>query len=227
MHPHKAMIRISQFSQYLIEEPKSRLLISLMLAGVAFLMMPSAGLEFRLIAAWDTGIVSFLGLVLLMMFNANAQKTCRRAQNQEINHLTIFILVILVAFASLFIIAAVLAKHKDTFTPEVGVSIVAIICAWLLVHTMFALHYAAFYYRNSSSDSEKGYVGGLDFSSGEEPDYMDFMYFTFTLGMTSQTSDTALVTSAVRRLALGHTVMSFFFYSVILALTISIISGLI
>ncbi len=222
MHPHKAMNRILLS---LIEEPKSRLLISLMLAGVVFLMMPSAGLEFRLISAWDTGIVSFLAMVLLMMFNASSQKTCRRAQHQEINHLAIFILVILVAFASLFIIAAVLAK--DTFTPEVGVSIVAIVCAWLLVHTMFALHYAAFYYRKESSDCEKGYVGGLDFSSGEEPNYMDFMYFAFTLAMTSQTSDTALVSSGVRRLALGHTVMSFFFYSVILALTISIISGLI
>ncbi|MFH7030009.1 MAG: DUF1345 domain-containing protein [Heteroscytonema crispum UTEX LB 1556] len=211
----------------LIENPKPRLLLSLILAGVVFLLISSANLEFRLLAAWDAGILCFLMLVGLMMIGANWDQTRDRAQRQEVNHLAVFRLVVFVAFASLFAIAAVLAKHKDTFTPEVGLSIVAIVCSWLLMHSIFALHYAAFYYRKHSSDPEAEYVGGLNFSSGEPPDYLDFMYFTFTLGMTSQTSDTALVTSAMRRLALGHTVVSFFFYSVILALTVSIISGLI
>jgi uncharacterized membrane protein len=211
----------------LIENPKPRLVLSLMLAGVVFLVMSSASLEFRLLGAWDAGVLCFLMLVGLMMIGANSEKTRDRAQNREVDHLAIFVLVVFVAFTSLFIIAAVLAKHKDTFTPEVGLSVVAIVCSWLLMHTMFTLHYAAFYYRKQSFDPEAEYIGGLDFSSGEPPDYLDFMYFTFTLGMTSQTSDTALVTSGMRRLALGHTVVSFFFYSVILALTVSIISGLI
>ncbi|AUB43914.1 putative membrane protein (plasmid) [Nostoc flagelliforme CCNUN1] len=210
----------------LIENSKPRLLLSLVLAGVVFMLISPASLEFRLLAAWDTGILCFLILVGLMMIGANHEQTRDRAQRQEIDHLAIFILVVFIAFASLFIIAAVLAKHKDTFTAEVGLSIVAIICSWLLMHTTFVLHYAAFYYRKHSFAPEAEYIGGLDFSSGEPPDYLDFMYFTFTLGMTSQTSDTALVSSAMRRLALGHTVMSFFFYSVILTLTISIISGL-
>lgn len=210
-----------------IERPLPRLLLSLIMAGIAFLIMSSATLEFRLLATWDTGIVCFLALIGLMMVSSNYQKTKKCAQTQGIDHLAIFILVVSVAFASLFIIAAVLAKHKDTFTPEVAMSIVAIVCSWLLAHTMFALHYAAFYYCKLPLDSETEYSGGLNFSSEQPPDYLDFMYFTFTLAMTSQTSDTALVTSSIRRLALGHTVMAFFFYSVILALTISIISGLI
>ncbi|RUT07317.1 membrane protein [Dulcicalothrix desertica PCC 7102] len=210
-----------------IERPLPRLLLSLIMAGVVFLIMSRATLEFRLLATWDTGIVCFLALLGLMIVGANSQKTKKCAQTQGIDHLAIFILVVSVAFTSLFIIAAVLAKHKDTFTPEVGMSIVAIVCSWLLAHTMFALHYAAFYYRKLPLDPETEYSGGLNFSNEEPPDYLDFMYFTFTLAMTSQTSDTALVTSSIRRLALGHTVMAFFFYSVILALTISIISGLI
>ncbi|WP_224090074.1 DUF1345 domain-containing protein [Nostoc sp. MS1] len=209
-----------------IDNSQSRLLLSLVLAGVVFLLISPASLELRLLAAWDTGVLCFLILVGLMMFGANHEQTRKRAQRQEIDHLAIFILIVFIAFASLFIIAAVLAKHKDSFTPEVGLSIVAIICSWLLMHTTFALHYAAFYYRKPSFAPEAEYIGGLDFSSGEAPDYLDFVYFTFTLGMTSQTSDTALVSSAMRRLALGHTVMSFFFYSVILTLAISIISGL-
>jgi uncharacterized membrane protein len=211
----------------LIKNPKPQLLLSLMLAGVVFLLISPKSLEFRLLAAWDAGILCFLVLVGLMMIGANSKKTRDRAQHQEVNHLAVFRLVVFVAFASLFAIATVLAKHKDAFTPEVGLSIAAIVCSWLLMHTIFALHYAAFYYRKASFDPDVEYVGGLNFSSGEPPDYLDFMYFTFTLGMTSQTSDTALLTSAMRRLALGHTVVSFFFYSVILALTVSIISGLI
>ncbi|MBD2440836.1 DUF1345 domain-containing protein [Nostoc sp. FACHB-110] len=210
----------------LMENSKSRLLLSLLLGGVVFLLISPASLEFRLLAAWDTGVLFFLILVGLMMIGANHEQTRNRAQREEIDHLAIFILVVFVAFASLFIIAAVLAKHKDTFTPEVGLSIVAIICSWLLMHTTFVLHYAAFYYRKPSFAPETEYIGGLDFSSGEPPDYLDFVYFTFTLGMTSQTSDTAIVTSAMRRLVLGHTVMSFFFYSVIFTLGMSIISGL-
>ncbi|MEA5503425.1 DUF1345 domain-containing protein [Halotia wernerae UHCC 0503] len=210
----------------LIKNSKPRLLLSLVLAGVVFLLISPASLEFRLLAAWDAGVLCFLILVGLMMIGANHEQTRDRAQRQEIDHLAIFILVIFIAFASLFIIAAVLAKHKDTFTPEVGLSIVAIICSWLLMHTTFVLHYAAFYYRKHSFAPEAEYIGGLNFSCSEPPDYLDFMYFTFTLGMTSQTSDTEIASSAMRRLALGHTVMSFFFYSVILTLAIGIISGL-
>jgi uncharacterized membrane protein len=99
--------------------------------------------------------------------------------------------------------------------------------SWLLMHTMFALHYAAFYYRKSPTDPKAPFLGGLEFADGKQPDYLDFIYFTFILGMTSQTSDTVIVASAMRRLVLGHTLVSFYFYSVILALSISIISGLI
>ncbi|MBW4509158.1 MAG: DUF1345 domain-containing protein [Scytonematopsis contorta HA4267-MV1] len=214
----------------IIEESKPRLLLSSVFAGVIFLLLPSVSLEFRLLAAWDGGVLCFLALVGLMMINANAEKTRDSIQNKDVDHLAIFLLVVFISFSSLFVISGVLAKHKDTFSPEVALCIVAVLCSWLLMHTVFALHYATCYYRKPDFESEAEYteyIGGLSFSSGEAPDYLDFMYFTFTLGMTSQTSDTALVTSAMRRLALGHTIISFFFYSVIMALTVSIISGLI
>ncbi len=211
----------------LIENPKSRLLLSLVLAQIAFLSLSWASLEFRLITAWTVGVLCFLILVLVMMFSANAEKTQIRSQRQEIDNLALYRLVVLAAFASLFIIGTVLAKNKDKFTPEVGLSILAILCSWFLMHTMFALHYAAFYYRQDYSHPELEYVGGLKFSGEDSPSYLDFMYFAFTLGMTSQTSDTAIIKSSMRRLCLGHTVVSFFFYSVIFAMTVGIASGFI
>jgi uncharacterized membrane protein len=210
-----------------IEESKPRLLLSSLFAGVVFLLISSVNLEFRCLAAWNAGVLCYLTLVGLMMTTANSEKTRQSIQNKDVDHLALFILVVFISVTSLFVIFAVLAKHKDTFSPEVALCIVAVFCSWLLMHTAFALHYAAFYYRKPDLNPEGEYIGGLSFSSGEAPDYLDFMYFTFTLGMTSQTSDTALETSAMRRLALGHTVISFFFYSVIMSLTVSIIAGII
>lgn len=211
----------------LIEDSRTRLLLSLVVASTAFLALPLEGLEVRLLTAWDVGALCFLALVGLLMISANAARTCRCAQRQEVDHLAIFRLVVFATCTSLFAIGAELANHKDSFTPEVGLSVVAILSSWFLMHITFALHYATVYYRPIESESEeKFYQGGLEFSSGESPNYLDFLYFTFTLGMTSQTSDTAIVSSPFRRLVLAHTITSFFFYSVVLALSVSIISGL-
>lgn len=227
-----------------LEEPAPRWMLSIGAAGAILLFLPTSSWELRLLSAWDVGVLVLLLLIWLMMLNANAEQTCVLARRQEMNHQAIFLLVIFVAFASLFVIAGVLARNKDLFTPEVGLSIVAIFGSWLLLHTMFTLHYAAFYYREptaaefseinrnapntelsdaSALATEIPYLGGLEFSDGAPPSYLDFVYFTFTLGMTSQTSDVQIVSSAMRRLALGHTVVSFYFYSVILALAVSII----
>ncbi|MCP6760286.1 MAG: DUF1345 domain-containing protein [Fischerella sp. CENA71] len=206
--------------------PKYRTIISLWLATLVFLLMPSFTIEIRILAAWSAGVLCFVALAWLMMFDANLSKTRYRAQCQEADHLAVFLLVVFIAFSSLFAIAVVLAKHKDSFNLPVALSIVAIFSSWVLMHTMFTLHYATFYYRNNDLNSEGEAMGGLEFSHVEFPCYLDFLYFTFTLGMTSQTSDTQITSSAMRRLSLGHAIMSFFFYSVVITLTVSIISGL-
>lgn len=210
----------------LVLAPKSRLLLSLAFAELVFLMLANYGLELRALAAWDAGVLCFLVLVWGMMIGSDADRTRDRAQRREVDHPAVFLLVVFAAFTSLFVISTVLAKHKDTLTLEVGLSIAAILCSWVLMHTMFTLHYAVFYYR-PLPNGESEYWGGLEFSNEAAPCYLDFVYFTFTLGMTSQTSDTTIATPIMRRLALGHTLVSFFFYSVILALTVSVISGLI
>ncbi|MFB2767804.1 DUF1345 domain-containing protein [Pelatocladus sp. BLCC-F211] len=206
--------------------PKYRTILSLWLAALVFLLMPSSMLELRILAAWSAGVLCFVALAWFMMFDATPGKTRDRAQRREADHLAVFLLVVFIAFSSLFAIAVVLAKHKDSFTLPVGLSIVAIFSSWVLMQTMFTLNYAAFYYRSNDLSSEGEAMGGLEFSNVELPCYLDFLYFTFTLGMTSQTSDTQITSSAMRRLSLGHAIMSFFFYSVVITLTVSIISGL-
>jgi uncharacterized membrane protein len=114
----------------------------------------------------------------------------------------------------------------STLALEVTLSLVAIVCSWFLTHTMFALHYTTCYYHPDILNQETGYSGGLDFPGEELPDYWDFMYFSFTLGMTAQTSDVSIPSLSMRRLALGHGMISFLFYVVILASGVNVASGM-
>lgn len=212
-------------------DSRRRIGLAVMFGMSVFLLLPdSMHLDSRILAAWISGVVCFLTIVLMMMSSSDVQKTAHRAQRQEAQHRAIFLLVVCTALTSIFAIALLLANSKDTPAPVLTVQltlcVVAILCSWFLTHTMFALHYATCYYRkNYAADSE--YVGGITLPSDELPDYFDFMYFSFTLGMTSQTSDVSIVSPALRRLALGHGIVSFFFYSVIIALSVGVVGGLI
>jgi uncharacterized membrane protein len=101
-----------------------------------------------------------------------------------------------------------------------SVGVLTIVCSWVLVHTVFALRYAHLYYTRPT--------GGIDFKShgAEEPDYRDFAYTAFTVGMTFQVSDTDITTRTIRRQVLSHALISFLFGAVILATTVNVIAGL-
>src|SRR5690606_27864512 len=104
----------------------------------------------------------------------------------------------------------------------------AVICAWLLVHTLFTFRYAHLFYSRLGEEQERsGFIGGLDFPKETKPDYLDFTYFSFVIGMTFQVSDVEISSRRIRRLALMHAVVSFIFNTVILALSINIILGII
>lgn len=214
-------------------DSKTRLGLSIMLGMVAFLVMPdSMHFDNRILISWISGILGFLSLVVLMICNATPQKTRYRAQRQEAQHLAVFMLVVMTACTSIFAIGLMQALNDTKNIPastqaiEVSLSLIAVIGSWFLTHTMFALHYATCYYRQDFMNEELGYAGGLDFPGDDLPDYWDFMYFSFTLGMTAQTSDVSIPSLPMRRLALGHGMISFFFYMVILASSVNIASGL-
>jgi uncharacterized membrane protein len=111
---------------------------------------------------------------------------------------------------------------------RVGLAGLTILCSWFMTHTMFALHYAHGYYSVADpAEDERSDVGGLEFPGDcHEPDYWDFLYFSFVIGMTFQTSDVAISRRKLRRLTLGHSILAFFFNTVILALSINIMAGL-
>ena len=188
-------------------------------------------LSTRLIFAWDVGVIVFLILAFVTIDRATPQTMRRSAQRQDGSRFTILTLVVAAACASLLAIGFMLKGTKDIspsiLTLQVVLAILTVVTSWLLTHTVFALHYAHFYYRDDQASDTSTNAEGLDFPGDKKPDYWDFLYFSYVIGMTCQVSDVAITSRSMRRLALIHGVITFFFNTVILALSINIIAGLI
>jgi uncharacterized membrane protein len=100
----------------------------------------------------------------------------------------------------------------------ISLGVLSVALSWLLIHTVFTLRYARTFYADTT--------GGIDFNEDDPPTYLDFAYLALTIGMTFQVSDTNLTTKAIRRIALGHAMLSYLFGAVIVALVINVVASL-
>jgi len=103
---------------------------------------------------------------------------------------------------------------------EVALAASSLLLAWLFMNTIFALHYAHEFYGDRG-----GKGSGLDFPGTREPDYWDFVYFAFVIGMTFQVSDVQISERQIRRVALAHAVIAFFFNVIIIALSVNVVAS--
>ena len=112
---------------------------------------------------------------------------------------------------------------------RIALIVATIVLSWAFIHAIFALHYAHDYYSGASGGAAgaRSTKQGLAFPGDTPPTYMDFVYFSFTIGMTFQVSDVQITDPAMRKLALTHGIISFFYATGILALTINMVAGLI
>ncbi len=207
---------------------RTQLISSIAFAALVFSLLPtSLHLTTRLLATWAAGVSCLLMLLILMMKQATADKTRDRAARQRSSSALIVALVGLVGCISAVAFGLLLSTPKNSptvvITLHLGVSIVAIVCSWFLLHITFAQHYAALYYRRNGATEP---AGGLRFVEQEHPTYWDFLYFAFVLGATAQTADTFILSRPMRRLALGHCLIAFWFFVGILAMTVNIVSNL-
>ncbi len=182
----------------------------------------------RLIATWDTYAICLLTLAWMRILATNAREMTRTATLEHNSRMLIFLFVLVSACASLGAVAYLLKSAKglpkEPFAGHVLAAVGTVILSWLVVHTIFTLHYAYLYYVGAG-EKEEGH--GLSFPGDDEPDYQDFAYFSFVIGMTSQVSDVQITCQPVRRWALIHGMISFGFNAAILALSINILSGMV
>ncbi|AKG21225.1 DUF1345 domain-containing protein [Calothrix sp. 336/3] len=210
---------------------RSRLILSIIVALIVSVLVPySLSLSTRILCIWNAGVICFLASTWALMTRARPKIMRRNAQSQDEGRLVILSLITAAACASILAIAFILreTKEKDisVVIPHIILAVLTIIGSWLLVHTIFAMHYAHEYYQDHKTESDC-HAGGLDFPEDIEPDYWDFLYFSFVIGMTSQVSDVQITSPSLRRLSLFHSVLSFFFNTAIVAMSINIIAGLI
>ncbi len=174
-------------------------------------------------------MICLLGSTWRLMSRATPEMMRRLALQEDEGRLTILSLVTVAACVS--VVAVGFIPHNKgmvntVFIMHLGVAILTIIGSWLLVHTIFAQHYAHIYYQGDRTLSERK-LAGLDFPGEIEPDYWDFLYFSFVIGMTGQVSDVNVTSRQMRRLSLLQGILSFFFNTTILAITINIVAGII
>lgn len=206
-----------------------RLAIAIAAGVLSLVAQPTwASWQTRALLAWNLGAWVYLWLAMLLVANSDAAMTRTRVQQQDQSGYMIFLLVASAAAASIVAIGFLMGGMKDVaFWPRAWhftLSIAALFSAWLLIQTLFAFHYARRYYRARHGNAAP-LPGGLLFPGKQQPDYLDFAYYSFVVGMTSQVSDVAVTDRSRRRLTLTHGVLSFMFNIAILAMSINIIAS--
>jgi len=179
--------------------------------------------------------VFFLGYLALTLGTAHklTAEFLRRHADEEDEPAPLILVVMLAAVvasaASLFL---VLMDSGSRAGLQLVLGIASVVLGWFAIHTMWAMHYAYEYYQasNRADRAPKGKAkpggGGLEFPGDEAPNGVSFLYFAYVIGMTAQTSDTGVATTAMRRLVLVHGVFSFFFNTVLVAAAVNVVVSL-
>ena len=206
---------------------RPRLFVGLAVGFAVGLLLPrQLGPALRAAIGWDCGASLFLALAMAMAVRATPASMRRRAALEDEARWVFLALMAGTAFFAMFALLGVMREAKAaggavmvTMTVLAGVTV---LLSWLLAHTMFALHYAHDYF----NDVAENRPPGLDFPAAHaDPDYWDFLYFSFIIGMTAQVSDVQVLTQPWRRLVLAHGILSFLFNTVVLALSINLVAG--
>ncbi len=205
-----------------------RLMWSLAVSAIAFLASGGLVLATRLVVTWDAGAALYLILAWITIVQAKPSIVRKTVKMQDSSLTFLFLLLVTASTVALLAVGLVLGPSKNLpdaeRLPHIALSIIAVVSSWLLTHTSFGLRYAHIYY---GPGREGGWSGGLLFPGKEDPDYLDFVYFSYVIGMTCQVSDTQIASRRLRRIALVHGVLSFGFNTIILALSINIVSAMI
>jgi uncharacterized membrane protein len=219
-------------SPWYTSDAHHRLALSAVAAGLGgWLMRGHLAGPTLAVATWDLFAAFSMALAWSVIVSQDPFETRRTAQLEDASRTFLFVMVVSAAVASLFAVALMLGEAKGLPRPKlaghIGLSVAAVVLSWALIHTVFALRYAHHYYDGAKDKPRDEVAGGLVFPDEPNPDYLDFAYFAFVIGMTCQVSDVQISGRGLRRIALWHGLIAFVFNTAILALFVNIVAGLI
>jgi uncharacterized membrane protein len=212
-------------------DARQRLVLGL-IAGVAVFFISRGYLRVAsaAIAGWNAFAVVILVLDWLTIWTTPQRKIRALAQQQDLSRFLIFLFVVITASVALFAVGFLVSvKRSPTaghFVVHLLLTLLTVIFSWTLVHTVYGLRYAHAFYGDSDERGGHQHAGGLIFPGDSPPDYFDFAYFSFVIGMTCQVSDVQITSHRMRRIALFQGILSFGFNTMVLALLINTVSGL-
>lgn len=210
---------------FLRMHPLQRILLALLMAAITFLATRHSGLHMQLQIAllWDVFAFTFITTCFIVFFTRSVKQIIAQANKEDGSKPFVLLAVLSSAFASLFMVLSLTVSTNlpgDQKTLSVILAVIGMIFSWIMVHTIFTFHYAHMYYDEGSK------AAGLNFPNEKSPDYIDFAYFSFVIGMTFQVSDVSISSRLIRRTALIHGLVAFALNTFVVALTINLIAGL-
>lgn len=198
--------------------------IAVMIGIATWFVLPKSWIQdVRLVTAWDAFAIAALSFIWYTMLALEPTHIRVVARIEDPSRALTLVFVILGAAASLLAVVVLLQSSLDmqglAKSRAIVLALLTVVLAWVLIHTVFTLRYAHLYH-----GAEEG-ADGLTFP-GEEtcPEYLDFAYFSFVIGMTAQTSDVAVSNSRMRKNVLAHGIISFAFNTAIVALSIGVLT---
>jgi uncharacterized membrane protein len=220
MHQRNSLVRFVQ--------RRPRVVAALLLGlGVAVATPDVERLVTRFLIGWNVAVWAYLVLMGWLMMRASPARVRTIAEREDPSAIVVLALLSAMAVASLAAIVAELAAVRGepfgqrllhyAFTGS------TLLGSWLMLHTLFTFHYAHVFYR-AAADAQP--LRFPDDATGN-PDYWDFLYFSFTIGVAAQTSDVVVTTSPMRKAVLAQSVLGFFFNVAIIGMSINVAAGLI
>lgn len=217
------------FAESVVRFVRSRpYLLSALALGIAVGMLAPGHDNWlrRALIGWNSGVWTYLVTVMTTMMRADHRKVHETAEKQDESGGAVLLAVIIGAILSVSAIVTELANMKHASEHQAALhylfTALTVIGSWLLVGVMYCFHYAHVYYTANKNTLP------LEFPEGHiQPNYWDFLYFSFTLSVAVQTSDVQIRTRSMRKLVLGHCVLAFFFNLVILGLSVNIAASLV
>ena len=210
--------------------PLWRTIISLVVAAGIFAPLYINGQNplFASVFAWIGFSTVFLVLSWIIIIKRPVEEIKKKANEDDGSVAYVFFMIIVSCFASMIaVLLLTTSKDKDVqnHVLMVPAAVISMIMAWFLAHTQYVFHYAHEYY-DKDDDKENNQKGGLGFPEDDEPNYMDFAYFSFCMGSTYQVSDVSVTNKLLRKIVMVHGLISFFMNTFVVALTINMVAGL-
>jgi len=223
--------RISQFAWALHDRRRAALSVPLgAVVGVIGWKWLGLVAKVAFLVGWILALTIYLVLMGIVIFQADGIMTRQRASRDEPNRVILLVVLSVVALIGNICVGVILTsagnKHPGHVSLLVGLSVWAVIMSWCLLHAAVGQHYARLYYEETDAQSRPfpgGMRQGFSFHGNEQPDYLDFMYISFTVGLTYAISDVNVTSATLRRMVLIHSVVSFFFYTTILGVVLNAI----